>query len=338
MLIRFIVAVCMIFSRYACADEDFNHADRDGNLNLSALSHQTLHNSVVIYDGKKRLGKFNNLIRNEPSLSSSIVEILGGGLAIYVDSNGSRNKFHLLIPIYKINNKLYTQCAYKTVYDSVDETQSVGASCKEQGLDQFDLASVINGKNLVIYKPDHNWLASLSLPNCENPVGFVYGNYYVVRCVKGHENTSNAFSSAVFKKSGEMIFSVDGYEFIPAGNSNDFVLNSDSFEKTIFFQGSLGCFTSDSIRMLSSSTAKIGDNLNIQYSIRKADRCYQGFYSYSKNGAPINLIGQRAGNTYYLLEQGKDRTSTGLFILNNLDKTMNGIWVGTKSGGFLAVQ
>jgi hypothetical protein len=338
MLVRVIFTILMIFSRCAFSSNANTDSALGENPSVAALSYRISEKSVVIYDGKTRLGKFDNLITDESSLSSNIVKILGGGLAIYVDSNGSRNKFHLIVPIYQIGKNLYIKCVYKTVYDSVDEKLSVGASCKNQNLDQFNLASVINQKDLLNYESNHGWLASLPLKNCGNPVGLVYGTYYVIRCEKNRKAASKGFATEIFQKSGEMVFSVDGYEFIPTGNNNDFVLNSDTLDKTIYFQGSLGCLSSGSMRMLSSSEATIGENAKIRYSVENTGDCYSGFYSYSKNGVPITLIGQRDGKNYYLAEHGKDRVITGLFILNKLDKLMSGIWIRTKSGQYLTVR
>jgi hypothetical protein len=87
--------------------------------------------SVLFYEDEKLIGRYQNLILNESSLSSALVTVAGGGVALQIDSEGSRNKFHVIVPIIMIEGRLYVDYMYKTVFDSVDETRSVGKTCKK---------------------------------------------------------------------------------------------------------------------------------------------------------------------------------------------------------------
>jgi hypothetical protein len=327
----------VVFSTQSFANDIFTDIGHDGQMNRVMFSRHKNKNFVEISQSNRILGKFDNLIVNEPSLSSTIIPMSGGGIAIYADSDGSRNKFHLLVPVYKTKNRLYINCIYKTVYDSVDEKKSVGTTCQNQNLDQFDLSSAINEKDIFTFDASHDWLEKLSLKSCKNPEGFIYGNYYIVRCDSNREGNSEA-STTVFKRSGEIVFSVTGYNFIPNIDGDKFILNSDSFEKTILFSGALSCFDFNPQHMPSPSTARLGINSNIHYSVENGGRCYVGSYSYVQNGVPIRLIGQRDGGMYYLLEQGENKVSTGLFILDKLDGKMNGMWIGSTPRKYLSVN
>jgi hypothetical protein len=88
----------------------------------------------------------------------------------------------------------------------------------------------------------------------------------------------------------------------------------------------------------SPARAKLGVELQIRYSIGSKGDCYGGAYSYIENGVPIKLTGKVTENIYYLMEQGSDKDSTGLFMLDKLDTRMRGIWVGTKLRNDLAVR
>jgi hypothetical protein len=100
----------------------------DGHADKAIVSQQGHAGTVAIYEDAKLVGKFDNLIVDQPALSSNVITLTGGGLAIEIDSDGSRNKFHMIAPIRKSDGRFYVDCMYKSIYDSVDETISVGTS------------------------------------------------------------------------------------------------------------------------------------------------------------------------------------------------------------------
>lgn len=120
------------------------------------------------------------MIIEQPAFSSDVVALAGGGLAVEIDSDGSRNKFHIIAPVRKVGGRFYVDCVYKSAYDSVDEARSAGTFCRNIELGKFDVSAAINDDGLKFYAKDYAWLKSIAPSSCANAVGFEYGHYHIV--------------------------------------------------------------------------------------------------------------------------------------------------------------
>jgi hypothetical protein len=293
---------------------------------------------VEIYDAHKLLGAYKNLVVSESTMSADIVSILDGGIAVSIDSNGSRYKYHIIAPIYKRENWLYINCVYKSIYDSVDETNSVGTSCKNISLGRFYPSTAINERDLFVYKPDNVWLSHLPLKDCGNKTGFRYGTYYVVQCEANQISSLGKPTVLVFNRSGKIILSFVGYTFIPKGDGDVFSLHSDLSDKTIIFYGSLNCISEYATHGRGREIGKIANKINSNYSIEKANGCYFGRSSYSDNNVPSGLSGMKSDNKLYLIERTDNGTASRLFILEKINDSMKGIWLSVPAGESLSVS
>jgi hypothetical protein len=217
---------------------DFHHGDHQYT---AIITERTRADSVLFYEDDKLLGKFENLVLKESSLTSALVTVAGGGVALEIDSEGSRNKFHVIAPISLIDGKLYVECIYKTAYDAVDETRSVGTTCKKVELGQFDVSSAINDDGLISYTDQYAWLKSISPGLCINPVGLEVASYRVARCAVGGVSDTKSEKIVVFNNQDKLLFSTAGYELIPKENSTGFMLTSDRQNQIIFLNGDLAC-------------------------------------------------------------------------------------------------
>lgn len=227
-----ILTILPAFALSKTLSTNYQHAEHTIELSAKEGNQQDI---VEFYESGKLIGKYSNLIINETSLSSTLVRLAGGGLALEIDSNGSRNKFHIIVPIKVVANKLYVNCIYKTAYDSVDEVRSVGTSCKKTDLGKFDVSGAINDDGMISYSNKPTWLKTISLPACVNPVGLDYGTYHAARCSdKGISDSMNQIIT-IFDKNGNVVFSISGYEFIPQENGLNFALIADLQTESIFF-------------------------------------------------------------------------------------------------------
>ncbi len=285
--------------------------------------------AVEFYENGKLLGKFNNLIINEPAVSSSLSPLAGGGIALVTDSNGSRNKYHTITPIIKMGGKLYVDCNYKTFYDSVDEMRAVGTSCKKIELSNFDASTAINEKGMISYSDKPEWLKTISSSVCNNSVGFEYGSFRVARCGASGVSDSKDQTIVVFDGSGNLLFSVTGYELIPRLDHSQFFLVADLQNKTIVFNGNLICFPrTNPAQNALSGTATIADRLAISYTYSTTQGCLSGQYAYVGRNKNITIKGYKDSRLFYLMEMDKHNISTGLFMLDHFNGSARGVWVG----------
>jgi len=310
----------------------------DGHNDKAVVSQEGHAGTVTVYEDGKLLGKFDNLIVDQPALSSDVVALAGGGLAIEIDSDGSRNKFHMIAPVSKVDGRLYVDCVYKSVYDSVDETRSVGTSCGKVELSKFDASAAINDGGLKPYGKDYVWLKRIA-SSCANAVGLEYGNYRVARCAADGVSDTRKQRIIVFDKQGETLFSLVGYELIPRRDGLGFLLSSDLQTQTVAFSGNLACFTlSEGTTNDVSGKAKLAEKYNINYALSSADGCLAGHYSYAGKAGEILLKGSKTDGLAYLLELGANNASTGLFVLDRLDGGVHGVWIGVPPKSPLTVN
>lgn len=210
---------------------------RDGSVGKALIGKVNKTGEAEIYEGEKLQGKYKNLIVNESSLSSNLVPLVGGGLAIEIDSEGSRNKFHIIAPINIIEGRLYVDCVYRTFYDSVDETRSVGSSCKRVELGSFDVAAAISDDGMITYSGGKNWLKKIQHTTCANPTGLEYGNFIFVRCsADGASDTKNQ-KVIILEKTGKPLATLVGCELIPKIDGFRFEIISGLKNQTIVLSG-----------------------------------------------------------------------------------------------------
>jgi hypothetical protein len=340
MLINLIV-ILLLATLPVCvsAETSLQGINDDGHLDGAAISQQGHASPAAIYEGEKSIGKFKNLIVDQPTLSSNVVVLAGGGLGIEIDSDGSRNKYHVVVPIRKIDERLYVGCIYKSVYDSVEGTRSVGTSCEKMELSKFDISGAIGADGLKAYSSGYTWLKGIAAASCPSAVGIEYGNYHVVRCSAEGASDIHKQKIIVFNKQGAVIFSVSGYEFIPGDDGADFILTTDLSNQTVMFEGNLACFAqSKSVTNEISGNATLARKFNIAYTLGSAGRCLNGRYSYVEKGGEISLKGSEINGLIYLIELGSGRGSSGMFVLDRLDGGIHGVWIGVPPKNPLSVE
>ncbi|WP_155420167.1 hypothetical protein [Burkholderia cepacia] len=311
---------------------------RDGHTYEARITSNNQINSVSFYEDEKPLGSYDNLIVNESSLSSSLVSVVGYGIALKIESEGSRTKYEILAPIEFVDGNLYVECLYKNTYDSVEETRAVGAICQRQELHQFDVSSSINTANLNIYTVNHDWLKSLSPGSCASAVGVEASSYRIARCAPEGASETSKQKIVVLDQHNRQLFSIAGYEFIPLKNSSKFFLMANLKDDAVLFKGDFSCYSIGSIVSdATSGTAMIHGIYEINYSISTAGICLNGTYSYTKRNRKITLEGNVENGMYYLLEMGSDRISSGAFMLNGIGNGIKGFWVGVPPKGPFSV-
>ena len=282
-------------------------------------------------------GKFANLVVDQPAISSDVVALAGGGLVVEIESIGSRDKYRIISSISKENGRFYVDCNYKTVYDSVDETRSVGTSCKRVELGKFDVSSAIADDGLVLYSQDHGWLKKAAPSSCRNAVGLGYGSYRIVRYAPGGVADGEKQKIIVFGRHGELLFSVYGYEL--RGDGSGFVLSADLPDRAVNFEGNLTCASRPrGARDEFIGKAKIGGKLEISYALTNANNCVIVSYVYVKNGINIALTGMKQGGLTYLLKLTSSKASMGLFLIDQLTTGMHGPWIGVLPKNPLAIN
>ncbi|MEZ0604698.1 hypothetical protein ACAX43_21435 [Paraburkholderia sp. IW21] len=297
------------------------------------------HGPIEFYENEKLIGTYRNLTVNETSLSSGVLPLAGKGLALVIDSNGSRNKFHIVAPINRSGKKFYVNCAYKIAYDAVDDLLSVGTSCNKTELSKIDVSTMINQDGMTLYSDKPKWLKTVPHPACPNAVGLNYGAYRIARCSAGGASDSKDQIIKIFNKNGSLIFSVSGYEFIPKTNGSHFSLLTDLKDQSVIFDGNIQCFYKNNGTAASSRwTGKISNRLTINYTISKINGCLKVDRSYIRKKVNASLNGYSNGNLFYLLETDERNASTGLFILNQLSDNFHGVWVGVPPKDALTVN
>lgn len=334
--------VCMFITTVLSVDASAEilkfTSGRDGQSYEAKVTSNERAGSVSFYQDGKLLGTYDNLIVNESSLSSTLVPAIGGGVALEIESNGSRSKYDILAPIKFIDGKLYIECLYKNVYDSVEEERSVGAICQRRELSQFDVSASINSANLSLYTAKHNWLKSLPPGLCSNAVGLEIGSYRIARCAQGGASETIKQKIIALDRQNKLIFSATGYEFIPLKDGSAFVLAANLNNDAVIFKGDFSCYQSTlTASDVAGGTAKIGGNISINYSIGMTGKCLGGTYSYAKRNKGIILRGNETGDVYYMLEMDAKRVSSGVFMLDQIKDRIRGQWVGVPPKGPFAV-
>ncbi|MFM0400280.1 hypothetical protein [Paraburkholderia aspalathi] len=223
---------------------------RDGSIDKTLIGKVNKAGEAEIYEGEKFLGRYENLIVNESSFSSNIVSLVGGGLAIEIDSEGSRNKFHIITPINRIGGRLYVDCMYRTFYDSVDETRSVGSSCKTVELGSFDVAAAISEDGMFTYSDGTDWLKIIQHTACANPTGLEYGNFRFVRCTADGASDTKNQKIIILDKTGKSLATLVGYELIPKVDGFGFEIIAGLQGQAIVLSGDVRCLSKE---MVSSS-------------------------------------------------------------------------------------
>ncbi|CAM2174267.1 Lipoprotein [Burkholderia latens] len=318
----------------ACAELLKFVSAQDGHAYEARITSNKHVNSVSFYRDGEPLGAYDNLIVNEASLSSSLVHLVGVGIALKIESNGSRNKYEVLVPIDVVGRNLYVECLYKNVYDSAEEARSVGAVCQRQDLHQFDISASINAVNLNLYAADHNWLKSLPCRSCESAVGIEVGSYRIARCASEGVSETSRQKIIVLDRQNKLLFSTTGYELIPLNNGDEFFLVANLKNDAVLFKGDFSCYAMGSNESeTAGGAAKIGSSLDINYFIGATGKCLNGNYHYVEKNHKISLKGNIKGEMYYLLEMGVDRVSSGAFMLHQIKNEIQGIWIGIPPKG-----
>lgn len=337
MLRSFILVIVATFPIFAFSKTlDVTYNDHNDVVQIQT-SEKANTNVVEFHDDTRLLGQYHNLIVDELAVTSTIVRQTGGGVAIVIDSNGSRNKYHVVVPILKDGQELFIDCIYKTSYDSVAEGRSVGSSCRKRSLAEFDIGSAISDAGMITYTGTLSWLGAVSKITCQNAVGFELAGYRVVRCSEIGLSDTRMQTIFTFDKNGNQIFSVSGYELIPSGNN--FSLIADLQNATIVFSGIWRCYqynsASEGIR---SENARIADRFPIKFTMGSVNGCLIGHYSYIEKNGQITLKGSRQGRALHLLELDSRKESTGLFMLDGLASGVRGVWVAAPPKEVLTVD
>jgi hypothetical protein len=194
-----------------------------------------------LYRKFQKSGKFSNLEINEPNVSSHVVQLAGGGLAVEMETNGSRSEYSAIAPIVKHNGSLFVNCLYKAIYDSIDGSRLVGSSCNHVSLEKFDPESALDDSGLLRYKSGYKWLGRIFQKKCPVLRGIEYGNYMIALCAKSAAPIPKDETVAIINKSGNVLFLISGYTFIPGMNLNNFILYKDENTRTSFFIVKFDC-------------------------------------------------------------------------------------------------
>jgi hypothetical protein len=127
-------------------------------------------NVVQLYNGDMPLKRYENLLESQSTLDSNLVHLVGGGVALEINSEGSRRKYHVIVPIDVSGGALYTDCAFKSVYDAVDQSRLVGTLCKKTPLEKFVVDETVNDVGLLSFV-DNNSTGQVTRTNeCDLPV------------------------------------------------------------------------------------------------------------------------------------------------------------------------
>jgi len=272
-------------------------------------------------------------------LSSSIEKSTAGNSLIRITTDGSRNKYHVTVPIIERDGVLFTDCIYKSVFDSNDENRSVGVSCSLAPLRQFDPEAIVNEANLLKYQRGFNWLQNVIAKDCAAPQGIEYGSYRIAICAKQAYPDPSQETTIVFDAKGQKIFSVRGYELIPGGISKgEFALIGASGKGTTLYVGNLNCMISSVFsEKIAPKTGVIG-KYKIRYSAQKIGDCIYGSYAYENKASQISLFGTASKDAVRLLEMTENKDVTGLFELNPDIENFNGNWISAPPGSLFPVK
>lgn len=322
---RSCLALALLWLSFVTAHASITFEKKDGSIYISK-------------DGRQ-LGSFGNLSVEESELWSDVFTAADGSLLIAISSNGSRDKFEVVVPIVENGDKLFTDCAYKSVYDSVDGGRSVGTSCKLTPLDKFDAESAINDENLLVYRSSYQWLKRLSVLGCWVLKGIEYASHKVALCSKSDSPDPKTDKTVVLDEGGHVVFTAVGYEFFPAGKGNGYALYANVDPHQILFEGSFACIVNTipaSFRK-NHGIALIGKD-PISYQLSTDGSCVVGSYRYQSAGAGISLYRKMQGNEVSLMELDKSNRIIGLFFLDEMGNGLSGSWVAAPPAGPLTVR
>ncbi|WP_143787497.1 hypothetical protein [Paraburkholderia phenazinium] len=303
------------------------------------LSFSTKYNVLSLYSGEKNLGRFSNVLVSNPAMSSDVEKSVTGSPVIRIITDGSRDKYDITIPIIEVNGVAYTNCAYKSVFDSNDENRSVGVSCSLVPLRNFDPNAAVTKEHLIQYRKEFNWLRNDITKDCKSPLGIEYGKYHVVLCTAQSYPDASKEITMVFDENGIKIFSVRGYELIPGGISDgEFALVGTSGDRVLFHVNSLECIVPREIsKKIPSRIAMIG-KYNIRYYISNLGKCVYGSYMYENKGDRINFFGILSDDSMEFLELTNNENISGLFNLSANLANLKGNWLSVPSGKIFPVE
>ncbi|WP_156923763.1 hypothetical protein [Burkholderia sp. WSM2232] len=294
---------------------------------------------LFLYSGKKSLGQFSNVLVSNAAISTDVEKSTTGTPVIRIATEGSRDKYSLTVPILEKDGVPYTDCVYKSVFDSNDGNRSVGAACALTPLRQFDPEATISEAHLLKYRAGLNWLRNVMSTDCPTPTGIEYGSYRIALCAKQGYPEPSKETTIAFNTSGERIFSVLGYEFIPGGSSGgEFAFIGASNERVILHTNNLECMISSKKQGGAAfKTGAIG-KYQIQYSVYKSGKCASGTYVYDNGSGQIDLFGVAQKDSLNLLELAANKEISGLFNLDPDLLNLNGIWTSAPPGKVFRVK
>lgn len=294
---------------------------------------------LLMYQDEKSLGQFSNVLVNNANLSSSVEKSTAGEPIIRIITDGSRNKYDIIIPIIERDGVPFTGCAYKSVFDSNDGSRSVGVSCSLAPLRQFDPEATINEDHLLKYREGFNWLRNAVAKDCAAPQGIEYGDYRIALCTKQTYPDPTHETAVVFNANEQKIFSVRGYEIIPGGTSKgEFALVGSLGESTTLYVNNLDCVTYPKLSGRHSPRSGAIGKYRIRYFAQKFGGCAYGSYAYEKNTGDMRLLGTASKEAVRLLEMTGNKDVTGLFDLNPNIGNFNGNWMSVPPGKLLLVK
>jgi hypothetical protein len=221
--------------------------DSDGLTYENKMMAQENINLVSIYEKGNFLGAYTNLVIDTPSISSYLVFLVNGGMALSIETSGSKNHYSILVPITIIGGELYVECLYKRVYDTVDHSILVGSVCEMKKLREFDVLAAVNEDGLFAYSINHRWLRGLRRKNCTNVAGLEIGRYRVVRCNHGDPTSTKQNEIIVFDSKMKVLFSMMGYELIPDKSRSGFLMEADLKDGVLIFKGDFECYTGKAV-------------------------------------------------------------------------------------------
>ncbi|WP_143752037.1 hypothetical protein [Burkholderia sp. SRS-W-2-2016] len=241
------------------------------------LSFSTKDGVLSLYSGETSLGRFPNVLISNGAMSSIVENSTAGTPLIRIATDGSRNKYDIVVPIIQMDGSPYTNCVYKSGFDSNEGNRSVGVSCSLTPLRQFDPEAAVGEQHLIKYRTGFPWLQDAISKKCATPLGIEYGSYHIALCAD-HENPDpSQETTIVYSANGKRIFSVRGYEIIPGGVSEgEFAVIGSAGERITFYTSNFHCLTLPELsNTVAPKTGSIG-KYRIQYSARTVGDCAYG--------------------------------------------------------------
>ncbi|WP_250468782.1 hypothetical protein [Caballeronia sp. GAFFF2] len=294
-------------------------------------------NVVQLYNGDMPLKRYENLLESQSTLDSNLVHLVGGGVALEINSEGSRRKYHVIVPIDVSGGALYTDCAFKSVYDAVDQSRLVGTLCKKTPLEKFVVDETVNDVGLLSFV-DNNSTGQVTRTNeCTQAKSLKFAHHSIFLCSR-NDPESGSRSIHITDAEGKSLISLVGFDFIP-GPGDRFALVANAEANAIVFRGRLSCLArSKSKGEPQKGRSLIGGKYRFSYSISVEDLCLEGAYTYSNASAAMRLNGSNSGHETYLLETDKGANVTGLFILKSLKPKLIGEWISVSPKAPLTVD